>query len=81
MNKGTSRRGFFRALTGILSLPVLAPLEKLLPKPSPIKYGELKVWPKGAPLGEVSYNVRFTFGPRPGEYIRLRNIKVPDENI
>ena len=76
-----NRRGFFRALTGILSLPVLAPLEKLLPKPSPVKCGELKMWPKGAPLGEVSYNVRYAFGPPPGKFIRLRNIKVPDENI
>jgi hypothetical protein len=53
-------------LGAIASSPALKPLAKLVPE----TYTTYLVGTDAF----VSYNVRYTFGPRPGQILRVRNI-------
>lgn len=64
-----SRRGLFKMLGAVAASPVLKPLSKMLPE----TYTTYLMGTDAL----VSYNVRYTFGPRPGYTRRLRKIAQP----
>lgn len=61
-----SRRGLFKMLGAVAASPVVAPLAKLMPQ----TYTTYLLGSDAL----VSYNVRYTFSPRPRHTIRLRKI-------
>lgn len=61
-----SRRGLFKMLGAVAASPALKPLAKLMPE-------TYTTYLMGSDA-LVSYNVRYTFSPRPGYTMRLRKI-------